>query len=223
MSINTGANNMAVSTDHGLTWTAATFPVAASDVTYGNGIFVGAGNADGSFYTSPDGITWTQRSGAVGAYNGAITFGNGVFVAVGKNGSSWAQTSPDGINWTARSLPVATEWQGVEYISGGTFIAVSILGASTSQIAKSTDNGATWTGIISTAGANAPASIATDGSMVVVTSSGVSAWYSADGGTSWFGANDNSLGNNQFGLTYGNGKFVTPSGYGSSPYFATYS
>ena len=64
--------------------------------------------------TSPDGVTWTQRTLPASADWYSVTYGNGVFVAVAQ-GSSIAATSPDGITWTQRTLPVSADWIVVTY------------------------------------------------------------------------------------------------------------
>ena len=55
-------------------------------VTFANGTFVAVGS-DGTILTSPDGVTWIQRSsGTTNLLNG-VTFANGTFVAVGRGGT----------------------------------------------------------------------------------------------------------------------------------------
>jgi len=70
-------------------------------VAYANGLFVAiARSTSTSFATSPDGITWTERTVPSGAYY-AIIYANNLWVAVG-NGV--CVTSTDGITWTARTM-----------------------------------------------------------------------------------------------------------------------
>jgi hypothetical protein len=56
-------------------------------VTYGNGLFVAVGE-DGTILTSPDGVTWTQRTSGTSNWLNGVAYGNGLFVAVG-----WAAPS----------------------------------------------------------------------------------------------------------------------------------
>lgn len=67
------------STDNGATWTGFSLPSTQTwyDVTYGNGFFVAAALNDVA--TSPDGITWTQRTVASG---NAVGYGANTFVMV---------------------------------------------------------------------------------------------------------------------------------------------
>ena len=78
------------------TWLPRTSPtnVNLTAVAYGNGTFVAIGEYYGIALTSPDGVTWTQRSTPIKNryfYGGA--FGNGVFVTVAY-GSDSVATSP---------------------------------------------------------------------------------------------------------------------------------
>ena len=106
-------------------------------VTYGNGIFVVVGDL-GTIFTSPDGVTWTQRSSGTTYNLNAVTYGNGIFVAVGET----ILTSPDGVAWTESnpgihySLPFVLN--GVAY-GNGNFVAVGY-----DWILVSTD-GVAWT------------------------------------------------------------------------------
>ena len=89
----------------GINWSVITPP---SQVTYIRGIvfannqFVAAGsNTDGSiltFWTSPDGINWTNRPAPGTGIVNDIAYGNGIYLIVAQNGRVW--TSPDGITWS---------------------------------------------------------------------------------------------------------------------------
>lgn len=90
----------------GATWTTR----AMASAQYWNGVIFAAGlfvawASTGSIQTSPDGITWTARSG-VGSLNNYshLAYGNGMFVAVVNSvvGATY-YTSPDGITWTTRT------------------------------------------------------------------------------------------------------------------------
>jgi hypothetical protein len=93
--------------------------------------------------TSPDGITWTQRtSSAAGTWNAVIWVADlNLFVAVGSGGL--VQTSPDGITWTARTASQANDWRALAYShSLGLIVAVASNG--TNRVMTSPD-GINWT------------------------------------------------------------------------------
>lgn len=110
----------------------------ARTIAYGAGLFVAL---DGTLAaTSPDGITWTQRSLPTSQAWTRLTFASGRFVAVSGGPSQTAITSTDGINWTASTMPFFTEWSDVAF-GAGLFLAVS----SSSGRAATSPNGTTWT------------------------------------------------------------------------------
>jgi hypothetical protein len=140
-----GGTNVVASTD-GMFWSPLISATATnlSIVTYGKGLFVGAG-LRGVIQTSTNGDVWTPRtSGTTRALLGAA-FGNGRFVIVGNAGI--VLVSDDGITWTnvASSSPFTTVLNGVTYGSG-TFVAVGYPSPSTgfSTILTSPD-GIAWT------------------------------------------------------------------------------
>ena len=89
--------------------------------------------------TSPDGITWTARTGTGGNWRPTTYNGSDLFVAVGDSGV--VMTSPDGITWTARTAAEGNNWYNVTY-GNGLYVAVSIDG--TNRVMTSAD-GITWT------------------------------------------------------------------------------
>jgi hypothetical protein len=62
------------------------------------------GGATSECLTSPDGITWTQRSMPTGTYWYSLEWNGSVFCAV-TNTSTTSATSPDGVTWTSHTLP----------------------------------------------------------------------------------------------------------------------
>ena len=68
--------------------------------------------------TSPDGITWTARTGtnANNWIDIAWSPNLGIFAAVSNNGTlNRVQTSPDGITWTNRTLPTSGRYSKMTY------------------------------------------------------------------------------------------------------------
>ena len=119
----------------GVTWTATTSPFdnygAVREIAWNGSIFVAVGSiyvySAGAYTqlsavaTSPDGITWTQRTdagpGTVSYLNG-VAYGGGKFVANGGTGLNvFLEYSSDGISWTlcTQSLDV----DGIQPAYGG--------------------------------------------------------------------------------------------------------
>ena len=122
------------------TWTSRTSnsPSHLTTIAYGAGLFVAVGYS-GGIVSSPDGVTWTNRTVSTWASYTlqGITFAAGLFVAVGNFGL--LLTSPDGINWTARTSGIGGDINGVAY-GAGVFVYVGAGG----ELRTSTD-GMTWT------------------------------------------------------------------------------
>jgi len=81
-----------------------------ASVTYGNNIWV-AVNTAGTAFTSPDGLTWTQRNALpnAGTLNYTnLTYGLGSFIATASTTATNIATSPDGITWTSITIPSGT-------------------------------------------------------------------------------------------------------------------
>ena len=135
------AGFIATSDDEGLTWTSRTSGTTnnITGVTAGLGLYVacvlqGATN----IRTSPDGITWTQRTTAAGASQRDVAFnGTNLFASVGDTGT--IQTSPDGITWTARTSGTTQQLLGITF-GNGQWVAVGANGT-----ILTSPNGTTWT------------------------------------------------------------------------------
>ncbi|WP_164490041.1 glycine-rich protein [Runella sp. SP2] len=183
-------------------------------VAYGNGKFVAVmahayESTKGYIFTSTDGVNWTKQTHAavsVSAYfNGFqnVTFANGQFVAVGGSRllNGIVQTSPDGVTWTNHSVPLQSGLNDIAY-ANGTWVVVGGGG-----LAKSTDNGITWT------------TISQNISNVVYrgVAYGNDTWVASGLGNVVIASNDlinwqlwdvTSPDNHSVDVTFGNGKFV---------------
>lgn len=93
VAVSTSMTSAYSSSDGGETWTARTLPsfpggTGSGGVTYANNNFVLTCHGGGStvfIYTSPDGVTWTQRSLINGNRWSGIAFGGGVFAVTSPN------------------------------------------------------------------------------------------------------------------------------------------
>jgi|Laugrefa1bdmlbdn_1035148.scaffolds.fasta_scaffold23924_1 hypothetical protein len=106
-------------------------------------LYVAVGNS-GKLASSPDGITWTQRTSQFSTddiYD--IAYGNGVWVAVGSAGK--ISTSTDGEIWTARTSGTATRLVSIAYGNG-----VWVAGGESGVLRTATDPTSTWTSRTST-------------------------------------------------------------------------
>lgn len=99
------------STD-GITFTTQSVPAVSGqleDTFYGGGTAVSIAQQP-RVITSNDGITWTERTAAVGNWHGGA-YGNGIFVIGGLNG--YMATSSNAINWNVFAL--TGSWRRIAY------------------------------------------------------------------------------------------------------------
>lgn len=106
------SNVLALSTDHGVTWSAKSLPQTYDQTKYncafGQGLFVvvtrdPAISSANSVFTSADGITWAARTLAAFSQARSIAFAGGMFV-IFRAGSVFVYTSTDGITWGTQTL-----------------------------------------------------------------------------------------------------------------------
>ncbi len=122
------------STNGGASWTTITPPTSKSlvAVTYGAGQFlaVGEGSSVGCIFTSPDGLTWTDRSAGSSFENGgafrSVVFDGTAFIAGGWN--TGIQRSTDGgVNWTRQRIVGSADYDILEFtIGAGAYVAAAI-------------------------------------------------------------------------------------------------
>lgn len=92
-------------------------------------------NANNVLATSPDGITWTSRTGTTNSQWQGIAYNGSIYVMV--SADSHAMSSPDGITWTSRTIPIGT-YKAVIY-ANGIFVAVGL------HVVATSPDGITWT------------------------------------------------------------------------------
>lgn len=223
----------------GITWTRATSGVPSTNValyavTYANSRFVVVGN--GVCYTSTDGIAWTSRTIAAGAYQ-YITYHNSLFITSNGGGSTSTNvmTSPDGITWTSRTMPATVIWSGLATngttavaVSGGYKTTTTGLGTAGTQGASSTD-GTTWTSRTMPSSQAWSGVAYGNGTFVAValnpTGLGQMVWATSTNGTTWTAlANTLTVGDRQWGfnnIQFVNGRFIVLPIYGKHGMYST--
>lgn len=117
------------SKDNGETWSLCCDGSYGSEgMCYGDGVFVGAGEIEGLWYSKDNGITWTNTATSNISSRGNdfnIAYGNGVFVAVTNGNGIWYSTD-HGETWNRTTTSGApynnARWISVGY-GNGVFIA----------------------------------------------------------------------------------------------------
>lgn len=166
------ATNLTYSTDDGITWTDSNDQlddstninerITAKDIAYGNGVWVAvgknSGSSNGAWATSTDGANWTiTQQGSVGIWSAVATDGAGTWMAVSENSNGGNL----GSNCLMVSVDDGASWQTTQCTSdfssglkGGNYTSVAYgqhgeddiwVVAGENGLARSSDNGATWT------------------------------------------------------------------------------
>ncbi|WP_223837203.1 S-layer homology domain-containing protein [Paenibacillus oceani] len=168
-----------------------------NSVVYGNSMYVAVGDM-GTIVTSPDGVSWTNRSPVSTSTLYGVTYNSGKYVAVGVSGT--ILTSTDGVTWTRQTSNQSTTIYSVTYGSGK-FVAVGANG-----MALTSTDGVSWnshssgtTEWYTTVSYGNGKFTAAGGRTIVTSSDGVS-WTSSSSGA--------SSGTYLYGTAYGNDKYV---------------
>ena len=147
--VNAGTDTLSTAAAHGFVKDTrvrcdiGTMPSASqwSSIAWNGEVFCAVAFGTAKAATSPDGITWTERTLPSSADWSAVAWNGVVFCAIAFN-TSTAATSPDGITWTARSMPSSSTWWALAW-NGSVFCAITD-SAATAKAATSPD-GITWT------------------------------------------------------------------------------
>lgn len=115
-------NNVAYSTDDGVSWTAATFPESSKwcDIAYGDGKFVAI--SVNKIAYSTNGSNWIMADNVPSQTMNKIAFGNGIFVITLQN-DTVSYYSRDGISWSEAAFPSKQNWSNIKY-DGNKFVAL---------------------------------------------------------------------------------------------------
>jgi hypothetical protein len=181
-------------------WTRRLPLTPANDVAFGGGLFALGGNSS-PIFTSPDGITWTQRTSSITIIK--IIYANEQFVAVG---GTIITSSPDGLTWRSYSQPANTAFIDIEW-NGTVFCAIS-----STQSFVAIGNGSTWK------------TFQLNGTFITVSSSGANTFLiqgsgsstgqnflTLDNGTTWTSVADayaNNAASGRFSCQYVNGYYI---------------
>lgn len=211
------ANDFAVSTDNGTTWTVYSSPYPI--LTWWGSIIYGDKFIAGSVYNpvitkSTDGTSWTDvdlTSTGIGAVD-SLAYGVGKYVAVRRNLATYSIDG--GNNWSA-AVPIdpsyvwaSSGFTSVAAYGAGKFVAIN---GNESQAAYSTD-GVTWNLTnLPVINSNWKKIIYSNNKFIAIPSYETTGAYSTDGVT-W---NAMTLPSDQawYGIAYGNGVYVLLEGF----------
>ena len=108
-------------------------------VTFGDNTFVAVGKTGAIRTSSDNGSSWDNGTSGTTYYFNEVAYGDSIFIAVGQNGRIYT-SSDNGTTWSRAT------WDGNSaHLTGlayGNNISIAV---SSSNVIKSTDNGANWT------------------------------------------------------------------------------
>lgn len=149
VAVRSHSGQSAITSVDGYNWTLSDTPFGSTmhRVAFGNGMFVGLRTGSGSsgrVFTSPDGLTWTNRATAYpdSTTFSFVTYGQGKFVIGRYN----LMESVDGITWTDKGT-ITSGFDIVALAYGnGQWAGVSNSLGTRSLIVRATEIGPSWTG-----------------------------------------------------------------------------
>ena len=184
-------------------------------ITFGNNTFVAVGERGTVRYSSDNGSSWDNGTSGTTRELYEIAFGSNSFVAVGERGRH-SYSSNNGTSWDNGT------WSDTDHVTGVEFGNNIFIGSSSTNLTKSTDNGANWNLI----GAGLKVyDVAFGNSMflacgaegaIVTTSDNGSSWTTRTSGASTSTLYGITFGNNQFFSVGSNGKLIKSINNGSS-------
>jgi hypothetical protein len=107
-------------------------------VVYGNNTFVAVGQSGTVRYSSDNGSSWDNGTSGTTREFYEIAYGDNTFVAVGQSGRH-SYSSNNGTSWDNGT------WSDTDHVTGVEFGNNIFIGSSSTNLTKSTDNGANWT------------------------------------------------------------------------------
>lgn len=135
------------STNSGTTWNTSSTPSGGNwaAVAFGNSLFMMVDRINGYVITSPDGVTWTNKTAlgfSVSAVGG-VAYGGGAWLiaAVSGGNTAFKRSTDNGATWTdGAALPETASIESMLYMSGIGFVA----GSNSGRIFVSADGIASW-------------------------------------------------------------------------------
>jgi len=108
-------------------------------VTFGDNTFVAVGNTGAIRTSSDNGSSWDNGTSGTTYYFNEVAYGDSIFIAVGQNGRIYT-SSDNGTTWSQST------WNGSSaHLTGVAYGNNISIAVSSSNVIKSTDNGANWT------------------------------------------------------------------------------
>ena len=168
-------------------------------ITFGNNTFVAVGERGTVRYSSDNGSSWDNGTSGTTRELYEIAFGSNSFVAVGERGRH-SYSSNNGTSWDNGT------WSDTDHVTGVEFGNNIFIGSSSTNLTKSTDNGANWNLI----GAGLKVyDVAFGNSMFLACGAEGAIVTTSDNGSSWTTRTSGASTSTLYGITFGNNQFFS--------------
>ena len=168
-------------------------------ITFGNNTFVAVGERGTVRYSSDNGSSWDNGTSGTTRELYEIAFGSNSFVAVGERGRH-SYSSNNGTSWDNGT------WSDTDHVTGVEFGNNTFIGSSSTNLTKSTDNGANWNLI----GAGLKVyDVAFGNSIFVACGAEGAIVTTSDNGSSWTTRTSGASTSTLYGITFGNNQFFS--------------
>ena len=168
-------------------------------ITFGNNTFVAVGERGTVRYSSDNGSSWDNGTSGTTREFYEIAYGDNTFVAVGQSGRH-SYSSNNGTSWDNGT------WSDTDHVTGVEFGNNIFIGSSSTNLTKSTDNGANWTPI----GAGLKVyDVAFGNSIFVACGAEGAIVTTSDNGSSWTTRTSGASTSTLYGITFGNNQFFS--------------
>ena len=168
-------------------------------ITFGNNTFVAVGERGTVRYSSDNGSSWDNGTSGTTREFYEIAYGDNTFVAVGQSGRH-SYSSNNGTSWDNGT------WSDTDHVTGVEFGNNIFIGSSSTNLTKSTDNGANWNLI----GAGLKVyDVAFGNSIFVACGAEGAIVTTSDNGSSWTTRTSGASTSTLYGITFGNNQFFS--------------
>ena len=168
-------------------------------ITFGNNTFVAVGERGTVRYSSDNGSSWDNGTSGTTREFYEIAYGDNTFVAVGQSGRH-SYSSNNGTSWDNGT------WSDTDHVTGVEFGNNTFIGSSSTNLTKSTDNGANWNLI----GAGLKVyDVAFGNSMFLACGAEGAIVTTSDNGSSWTTRTSGASTNSLYGITFGSNQFFS--------------
>ena len=168
-------------------------------ITFGNNTIVAVGERGTVRYSSDNGSSWDNGTSGTTRELYEIAFGSNSFVAVGERGRH-SYSSNNGASWDNGT------WSDTDHVTGVEFGNNTFIGSSSTNLTKSTDNGANWNLI----GAGLKVyDVAFGNSIFVACGAEGAIVTTSDNGSSWTTRTSGASTSTLYGITFGNNQFFS--------------